>query len=81
MMNESFDVSRAHLVDEPQFKPFFVKQTRPLSETMAAGRVSSDDMLLVLEREAGVIAFDMIQMAYHHTAQGELAGEPWLVTF
>jgi len=21
------------------------------------------------------------QMAYHHVAQGELAGEPWMVTF
>jgi hypothetical protein len=31
--------------------------------------------------EAGRLALVTDQMAYHHVAQGEIAGEPWMVSF
>ena len=80
-MDTTVDVSRALLLDKPWFKPFYVKKTRCLDEAIAVGAVAADNYLLVLEKEAGVLAFDLLQMNYHHVAQGELAGEPWMVTF
>ena len=40
-----------------------------------------DEELLVAERGGQRIAFVARQMGYHHVAQGELAGDPYLVTF
>ena len=34
-----------------------------------------------MEHHAGRLAFVMDQLAYHHVAQGELRGEPWMVSF
>lgn len=39
------------------------------------------DRLLVFERNNQRRALLQHQMAYHHAAQGDLAGEPYLVTF
>ena len=37
--------------------------------------------LLLMERDGAAIAFLARQMAYHHVAQGEFAGEPYLISF
>ena len=76
-----FDASRAWLSDKDQFEPFYVKVTRPLREALASGNVREDTPILVMERDAGVLALLTQQMSYHHLAQGEMAGEPWLVSF
>jgi hypothetical protein len=76
-----FDASRAWLSDKDQFEPFYVKVTRPLREALASGNVREDTPILVMERDAGVLALLSRQMSYHHLAQGEMAGEPWLVSF
>ena len=76
-----FDATRAILSDEDQFEPFYVKATRPLREALASGDVRKDTPLLIMERDAGVLALLTHQMSYHHVAQGEIAGEPWLVSF
>ncbi len=76
-----FDASRARLSDKDQFEPFYVKVTRPLREAFASGNVREDTPILVMERDAGVLALLTQQMSYHHLAQGEMAGEPWLVSF
>ena len=76
-----FDASRAWLSDEDQFEPFYVEVTRLLREALASGNVREDTPILVMERDAGVLALLSRQMSYHHLAQGEMAGEPWLVSF
>lgn len=43
--------------------------------------VADDDVVLVLERGGHRRGLLARQMGYHHVAQGELAGEPYLVTF
>ena len=40
-----------------------------------------DDELVVFERGGERRGLLLPQMVYHHVAQGELAGEPYLVTF
>lgn len=76
-----FDPSRASMPDEPQFQPFYVEETVALREALDRGRVDGETALLVTEVEGERLGLVLDQMAYHHIAQGELAGEPWMVSF
>jgi len=78
-----FDPDRAYLSDETIFVPFHVtdEDMHPLREAVDDGLIQSDTWLLVMEHDAGRLALVMDQMAYHHVAQGELRGEPWMVSF
>ena len=76
-----FDRSRAWLVDTTMFVPFVVSTTIPLARALAAHTVEDDTPVLVFETAAGPMALVTSQMAYHHVAQGQRAGEPWLVSF
>jgi hypothetical protein len=40
-----------------------------------------DTELLVVERSGERRAFRQTQMTYHHMAQGEIAGEPYLMSY
>ncbi len=60
------------------FEPFrFPKQSIPL----AKARLKADTELILVERGGNYYAFLAREMAHHHVAQGELAGEPYLVSF
>ena len=60
------------------FEPFrFPNQSIRLDKT----QLESDAELIVVERGGLYRAFLAREMAYHHVAQGELAGEPYLVSF
>ena len=61
------------------FTPFRpeAKHEQPLAE---AG-LSDDKELLVFERGNQRRATLLPEMLYHHVVQGELAGEPYLVSF
>lgn len=78
---QEFDLSRAALHDSTVFEPFLVTETIPLSRAKADGRVDGDLRILVTETANGPLALITAQMAYHHLAQGQEAGEPWLVSF
>ncbi len=71
------DPKRFDTFDKFLFRPFEVKETRPLSQT----QIDPDRDVLVAEIANGVIVLDKAQMSYYHTAQGQLAGQPWLVCF
>ena len=75
-----FDIDRARL-NGGRFQPFQVEVTQPLREALANGRVEDDTPILVLKRKQGRLALVTSQMAYHHIAQGEMEGEPWMVSF
>ena len=83
MASHDFDVTRAHLSDKDDFKPFYVKQSHllALQAALASGKVNADTELLLLDHPQEALALVKGQMAYHHVAQGEIAGEPWLVSF
>ena len=77
-----FDIERAWLADEQIFVPFRVEETVPLAQALQEGTVDGETSLLVMDHpEAGRIALITDQMAYHHVAQGAIAGEPWMVSF
>ena len=76
-----FDTSRVLLYDTTRFQPFNVTETRTLRDALNDDVVHEDTPLLVLEGSSGSLALLVEQMAYHHVAQGELAGEPWMVSF
>ena len=61
-----------------QFEPF-----RPTGDggPLASAGLAEEEELLVFGREDQHRALIMRQMVYHHVAQGEMAGEPYLVTF
>lgn len=81
MPHFNFDPSRAHLSTEDLFKPFAVEKTIALKDAMNSKRVKPDTELLLLNHPDTPIALIKLDMAYHHVAQGEIAGEPWLVSF
>jgi len=77
----AFDRSRVWIVDSTIFVPFQVTGTIPLREARAKGTVEDETNLLVLEARGVRLALITSQMAYHHVAQGDIAGEPWMVSF
>lgn len=78
---QEFDISRARLNDSTVFEPFVVTTSIPLRRALDDGTVAPDTRILVFEVGASKLALVTAQMAYHHAAQGELAGEPWMVSF
>lgn len=78
MTHEPFEASRARLSGPDLFKRFRVPAGgRPLAEL----DWPADADILVVERGGEHLAFLARQMSYHHLAQGELAGLPYLVSF
>ncbi len=74
----TFDAKRAMLKGPDMFSRFRTPETGvPLAST----GLNPKEQLLVFERGGEQRALILNQMAYHHVAQGELAGEPYLVTF
>ncbi len=76
-----FEPGRAVLDDAWGFDPFPVATTEPLKDALAAGKVSEETAVLLLDRGDTRLALLTEQMSYHHIAQGELEGEPWMVSF
>lgn len=76
-----FDIDIARMGVGSRFEPFHVSETEALQDAMSSGKLQGDTRVLVLDHPAGVLAFLTDQMAYHHVAQGEIDGEPWMVSF
>ena len=72
------DRSNAVIANTWQFKPFQVTQKGELLKNM---NLPKDFELILARRNGERRAFSMREMAYHHIAQGELGGEPFLVSF
>ncbi len=76
-----FEPGRAILDDTWGFDPFPVAATEPLQDALEAGKVGKETAVLLLRRGDTRLALLTEQMSYHHIAQGELEGEPWMVAF
>ncbi len=74
----NFDVERAWLQGPDMFQRFNVVSDR---RSLSRARLPDDERLLLFERNGERRALLTRQMVYHHVAQGELAGKPYLVTF
>ena len=75
--NNSIDYSKPVTKKEFAFTPFHPQSATPLK----LANLHSDEDLMIMERKGKRYAFLLRQMTYHHLAQGELEGEPYLVSF
>ncbi len=73
-----FELSRATLKGKPIFEPFAVPE---LGTALGAAHLKPEEALLLMERKDAVKTFLLKQMVYHHIAQGEVKGEPYLISF
>jgi hypothetical protein len=78
---EGFDTDRAIFWREPNFDPLRNPDWGSLSDALGSGDVSDDTPVLVFEAGGSTLVLVSSQMAYHHVAQGDMKGEPWMVTF
>ncbi len=76
-----FEPGRAILSDVWGFDPFPVTKMEPLKDALEEGKISEETAVLLLDRGDTRLALLTEQMSYHHIAQGELEGEPWMVAF
>lgn len=60
------------------FKPFIVPSH---GFSLRQAKLNPDEELIAIERGGEYRGLLAREMAYHHVAQGELAGEPYLVSF
>ena len=79
--SDDFSADRAMLLDSTVYVRFDVSDTRSLREALSEGLVQAQTRVLIMEHPKGRLALVTDQMAYHHTAQGEIDGEPWMVSF
>ena len=78
---EGFDTDRAIFWGAPNFVPLRDPDWRSLRAVLRAGIISDDTPVLVFEAGGSTLVLLSRQMAYHHVAQGDMNGEPWMVTF
>ena len=76
-----FDTDRALFWSAPNFVPLRNPDWRSLSDARRSGDVSDDTPVLVFEVGGSTLVLVSSQMSYHHVAQGDMHGEPWMVTF
>ena len=79
--SDDFSADRAMLLDSTVYVRFDVRAFRSLSDALAEGLVQPQTRVLIMEHPKGRLALVTDQMAYHHTAQGDMDGEPWMVSF
>jgi hypothetical protein len=73
-----FDARRAMLKGPDLFTRFTVP---PTTVKLSEVAMPDNESLIVFQRSNEKRALLVRQMAYHHAAQGELAGEPFLISF
>lgn len=76
-----FDIARFSATPQDMFETFYVRETNPLKEVLAQGKVAADTRVLVTTTAAGRLALLIDQMTYHHLAQGRVRNKDWMVTF
>ncbi len=74
----SIDRKNAFIFKKWLFNPFQVPKK---GESLKNMNLPNDFELIFAERNGERRAFSMRELAYHHIAQGELGGEPFLVSF
>ncbi len=78
---EGFDADRALFFANPNFVPLRNPEWTALREALRREDIEDDTPVLVFEAGGQSLALVTAQMSYHHVAQGEMEGEPWMVTF
>ncbi|MCZ0938074.1 MAG: hypothetical protein OXJ55_05535 [Caldilineaceae bacterium] len=77
----TFDAKRAILSKRDMFRPLAVGRTEGLADALSGKKVRAETPVLVLVREGEALALLTSEMIFHHVAQGEWNGTPFLATF
>ena len=77
----TFDAKRAILSRRDMFRPLAVQRTEGLAEALSGRKVRPQTPLLVLDRDGAALTLLTSEMIFHHVAQGEWNGTPFLATF
>lgn len=78
---DGFDADRAIFWAERNFDPLRNPEFQSLADALDEGHVSRETPVLAFEAGGETLVLVTSQMSYHHVAQGEMAGEAWMVTF
>lgn len=73
-----FNAKRALLRKPDLFRRFL---PGPSDLFLSGCELDDSEVILIFERGGERRGLSARQMSYHHVAQGELAGEPYVVTF
>lgn len=77
----TFDAKRAILSKRDMFRPLAVQRTEGLAGALSSRKVRAETPLLVLDRNGAALSLLTSEMIFHHVAQGEWNGTPFLATF
>ncbi len=80
-VQDGFDTDRAILWARPNFTPLRDPEWQSLRGARRSGAVTNETTVLTFDVQGKTLTLVSSQMAYHHVAQGEMDGEPWMVTF
>ena len=80
-VKDGFDTDRAILWARPNFTPLRDPEWQSLRAARRAGDVGDGTTVVTFEVRGKMLTLVSRQMAYHHVAQGDMDGEPWMVTF
>ena len=80
-VKEGFDTDRAIFWARPNFIPLRDPEWQSLRGARRAGEVSDETTVVTFDVAGKTLVLVSSQMSYHHVAQGEMDGEPWMVTF
>ncbi len=78
---DGFDADRTIFWGQPNFIPLRDPEWTSLRSARRAGDVTNETTVVSFEIAGKTLALVSSQMSYHHVAQGEMEGEPWMVTF
>jgi hypothetical protein len=80
-VKDGFDTDRAIFWSRPNFTPLRDPEWQSLRGARRAGDISDETTVLTFDMRGKTLVLVSSQMAYHHVAQGDMEGEPWMVTF
>ncbi len=80
-VKDGFDTDRAIFWSRPNFTPLRDPEWQSLRGARRAGDISDETTVVTFDVGGQTLVLVSSQMAYHHVAQGEMEGEPWMVTF
>ncbi len=80
-VKDGFDTDRAIFWARPNFTPLRNPEWQSLRAVRRAGDLTDETVVVTFDMQGKTMVLVSSQMSYHHVAQGEMEGEPWMVTF
>ena len=80
-VKDGFDTDRAIFWPHPNFTPLRDPEWQSLRTVQRSGDLTDETVVVTFDVQGKTLVLVSSQMSYHHVAQGEMEGEPWMVTF